>query len=113
MVTVILFSPIEEIKRAITRSTDAQSQHASIKLINKLHKRNGYPKRFVILYYQTHTTDMQYPTHRKRTRTRPGVYKSPIYQQGPKTINSSRNQAIRYSKYQSSLHDWSPAIKYL
>ena len=38
---------IGEIKRAITRSTDAQSQRASIKLITKLHKRNGYPKRFV------------------------------------------------------------------
>ena len=40
-------SLIGQIKRAITRSTDAQSQHASIKLITKLHKRNGYPKRFV------------------------------------------------------------------
>ena len=38
---------VGEIKRAITRSTDAQSQRASIKLITKLHKRNGYPKRFV------------------------------------------------------------------
>ena len=37
---------IGEIKTAITRSTGAQSQRAFIKFITKLHKKNGYPKRF-------------------------------------------------------------------
>ena len=47
---------------------------------------------------------MQYPTHRTWTRTRPSVYKSHIYQRGHRKTKSSSNQAIRYSKYQSSLY---------
>ena len=36
-----------EVKRAISRSTDAESQKESLRIITRLFVRNGYPKAFV------------------------------------------------------------------
>ena len=87
---------IGEIKRVITHSTDAQPQQASTKLITKLHKRNGYPKRFVnsTIKRTLWTCNVQPTEQEQELEQYPEYIKVP----GPKTTNARSNQVFKISK---------------